>query len=393
MPNYAGWLNSDANAMRDAKSDSGQILTLNVINDQKTVPWKGLTVRKDLLDQLGLSIPETYDDWETVLTGFRDLGVKRPLFIANDGSTDQNFETGYGIGMRLYHDGKTVKYGPYEPGYRDYLEMMSKWYAEGLIDQDFTGTTGINGFIGFPPDDIINRAEVGGGVMPSSALGSMRYDMGVADVNFFYSGVSAPVKNRGDKVNFSISAGSGLVAAAMAINAEFDLEKIPTLLTYFDYLYSEEGSILANFGIEGESYKIGADGKPHYTDIIDSGAWDGVNLFHVYNYAFLTFPHLSQDKERIQTRPDGIIELQEKWIRTGDDFGVLPQVTLTKEEIDIAMSKLNDINTYASEMSANIITGAKPLSAYDTFITEVEKMNIADMLSAYQAAYDRYNSR
>ena len=33
-------------------------------------------------------------------------------------------------------DGK-VKYGPLEPGYKEYITMLSKWYAEDLIDKDF----------------------------------------------------------------------------------------------------------------------------------------------------------------------------------------------------------------------------------------------------------------
>ena len=40
-----------------------------------------------------------------------------------------------------------------------------------------------------------------------------------------------------------------------AINANCSEDKIKTILTFIDYFYSEEGEILANYGVEGESFK------------------------------------------------------------------------------------------------------------------------------------------
>lgn len=393
MPKYFTIINSDPALLKDVKQDSGQLLTLNTINDMVPLPWKGLVVRQDLLNELGLPIPETYDEWETVLTGFRDLGIRRPLFTANNGSTDQNFESGFGIGMRLYRDGSTVKYGPNEPGYREYLETMSRWFAAGLVDPEFTGTTGFEGSLGLPPMDVINRAEVGAAVAQSHTLGAQLFDMGVADVEMYYSTAYPPVKNKGDGVTFSQVAGSGLSGFALAISIDCDPAKLPTLMAYFDYLYSEEGSILANYGIEGESWEYDGNGNPQYTDIINSSGYDGVNTFHVYNYAFLTMPFLAIDKERIQGRPQEILDLQSKWVVTGTERSVLPTLTLTEDEINIASTKLSDINTYADEISAKIIMGTESMSAYDEFLSSIKAMGIDDVLAAYQAAFDRYNAR
>ena len=33
-------------------------------------------------------------------------------------------------------DGDTVKFGPTEAGYKEFVTEMAKWYAEGLIDTD-----------------------------------------------------------------------------------------------------------------------------------------------------------------------------------------------------------------------------------------------------------------
>lgn len=60
------------------------------------------------------------------------MGVEKPLYIANDGSSENNFEPGFGIGMRLYVNNGVVKYGPTEAGYKEYVKMMADWFKRGL---------------------------------------------------------------------------------------------------------------------------------------------------------------------------------------------------------------------------------------------------------------------
>ncbi len=45
------------------------------------------------------------------------------------------------------------------------------------------------------------------------------------------------------------------------INGNVSDEKLERILALYDYLLSEEGMLLGNFGIEGESYRLGADGE------------------------------------------------------------------------------------------------------------------------------------
>ena len=53
----------------------------------------------------------------------------------------QYFAVGaYGIGWQYYNDGGTVKYGPVQPAFKDFLALMAAWYKEGLIDPDYVNT-------------------------------------------------------------------------------------------------------------------------------------------------------------------------------------------------------------------------------------------------------------
>lgn len=131
------------------------------------------------------------------------------------------------------------------------VETMKKWYAEGLIQPEWVaGTFGEadweaamlngNGSVFF---DYYNRAEwfmENGG--PDN---DPNYQMGV--LNFIKDDNGNP-----QKMPVSMKYNDECVTA---INANCSEDKIKTILTFIDYFYSEEGEILANYGVEGESFK------------------------------------------------------------------------------------------------------------------------------------------
>ncbi|MGI6577767.1 MAG: hypothetical protein ACOX1Q_07060 [Eubacteriales bacterium] len=45
-------------------------------------------------------------------------------------------------------------------------------------------------------------------------------------------------------------------------------ENIPVLVSWFDYFYSDEGEILADYGIEGETFEYDDNGKPYFLDVV-----------------------------------------------------------------------------------------------------------------------------
>lgn len=131
------------------------------------------------------------------------------------------------------------------------VETMKKWYDEGLIQPEWVaGAFGEadweaamlngNGSIFY---DYYNRAEwfmENGG--PDN---DPNYQMGV--LNFIKDDNGNP-----QKMTVSMKYNDECVTA---INANCSEDKIKTILTFIDYFYSEEGEILANYGVEGESFK------------------------------------------------------------------------------------------------------------------------------------------
>ena len=131
------------------------------------------------------------------------------------------------------------------------VETMKKWYDEGLIQPEWVaGTFGEadweaamlngNGSVFY---DYYNRAEW---FMENGGPGNdPNYQMGV--LNFIKDDNGNP-----QKMTVSMKYNDECVTA---VNANCSEDKIKTILTFIDYFYSEEGEILANYGVEGESFK------------------------------------------------------------------------------------------------------------------------------------------
>lgn len=140
------------------------------------------------------------------------------------------------------------------------VETMKKWYDEGLIQPEWVaGTFGEadweaamlngNGSVFY---DYYNRAEwfmENGG--PDN---DPNYQMGV--LNFIKDDNGNP-----QKMTVSMKYNDECVTA---VNANCSEDKIKTILTFIDYFYSEEGEILANYGVEGESFKTDANGDKEF---------------------------------------------------------------------------------------------------------------------------------
>ncbi len=131
---------------KNAYTDDGNVGVLNGIWTNPVVDV-GLTVRQDYLDELGLDVPTTLDDFYEAITAMKDkYGA---YYYMNQDSSDpvNSFAQCFGVvgnanssstyAYYMAKDGEEVVFSPMEDGFKDYLETMAKWYSEGLIYADF----------------------------------------------------------------------------------------------------------------------------------------------------------------------------------------------------------------------------------------------------------------
>ena len=402
MPNYKAIIGSNEEYSKGTRIDDGRIGMIYGLNNVDYKPTEGPVIRQDWLDALGLDTPKTYDQLHDVLEAFRDQ-YGASMWIPYSGSPLGNYlGAGYGIATTyLTHmsgrepffqvDG-TVKFGPMEDSYYDYLTMLHQWYEEGLIWNDFVSYTER---FNQPPDGGITSGQFG--VWFSSYQNFPVWTASAEDPNFHIVAFSDSVQQEGDEnhlraENFLVTNG-GVGISTSCQNVELAAKLI-------DYWFSDEGRYFLTFGIEGTTYELDENGYPQYTDLIlnnpDGLSQAAAKALYLGDFGFHTVDH--DDYIYLDTGlTDDQTEAPDIWTATSDNsYGIPNVVSMTVEESTENASLLSDIGTYVSTWTLQAITGDQKLTEepFAEFRATLEnQLHIDQCIANKQAALDRYNLR
>lgn len=397
MPNFKKRLEEGELAeiyKKGCMTDEGDIFAFPNFNVGDVRTFAGPMIRKDWLDELGLEIPVTIDDWTEVLTAFKEKkNVSTPFTALNQYFTTTNtFNGAYGVGQRLYLDGETVKFGPLEEGYKQYLMQLNEWFEAGLIDKDYPTNK----------RDVVDSKITTGGAGATSytlggAMGVYLKQMETKDPSYNLVCAPYPVLNEGETNDFLQMEGDVFGASLAITTACKNPEK---LVEWIDYWYSDEGYYMVNFGVEGDSYNM-VDGKPVYTDKILKNP-DGLSIAEALGLscrATSTAPGLRQAPEYLeqyyqyQQQIDGF----NMWSENIDGVRktTLPgSLSPTIDEREELASLETNINTYVEEMCFKFVNGSESFDNYDKFIQELkDTFNVERYIEIQQNMYNRYLKR
>lgn len=393
-PNLKNYLEKDRPQYnKEAKMDDGSYYFYPLLRDgQELLFTSGPIFRKDWLDDLGLSVPETTDEWYTALKAFKEKkNATSPLTTIGDKNGLQCIQMFEGCfktfrGFYINKDGKMV-YGYNTPEFKNMLVYFNKLYSEGLLDKNFNATDRkaqdsnmLNGKSG---------ATYGAGGsnigvwIPTAKEKDPKYDLVAAKF---------PVQKKGDKPTF-LSYTSGIdrnIQAAISTKCK-DIEAAARFL---DYGFSKEGHILMNFGIENVSYK-NVNGVPTYTEIITKNPNKLSFAQALANYTNVASGGAALAQDVGYIKQYYALDQQKKALTSwGDNTKtIMPLITPTDEESAESAKIINEVNTYVMEMQVKFIMGTEPLSNFDKFLDTLKKMNVDKATALQQQALDRYNKR
>ena len=373
-----------------AKSDSGNYYMFPFIRgDEKLTVSYGPVVRKDILDKAGVSVPETIDEWHTALKVFRDNGMSAPLSydLIDMERLSAAFFGAYGVKPNFYVENDSVRFGYLEPGAKDALANLNSWYEENLLNKSIAKVSELL-------DSNILNSQTGATVTyGSGGIGKyMRAAAANNDTEFNLVPAPFPVLNKGEVSKFGSKE-----SRFNAMNNAFittACNNIELAMRFWDYGYSEDGHMLLNFGIEGESYTM-VDGYPTYTELITNNP-DGLDFGKALGrYALTASGPFVQDVRYIEQAYSLPQQKQALtvWAATDDDTYNLPRLTFTVEESQAINKAMNNINTLTDEMVLKFIMGIEPLEKYDTFVSQLKSFGIESVLETYNAALARYEGR
>lgn len=391
-PGLSKYLKENPNIDKMAKLDDGSYYMFPyIIGDNSLLVSAGPIVRKDWLDDLGLDIPVTIDDWYNMLKAFKEKkSAEAPLspywsykYVFSWGA----FAGAYGAVKGFYIDNDTVKYGSIEPGYKDFLATMHKWYDEKLLDNNFAALTTDQASA-----NMLNGKSGATFASGGSGLTNWMNAMKDKDPKFSLVGVPYPVLNKGDKPQFSQS-GSRVSGQGASITTA--CKNVDAAAKFLDYGYTDEGHLLTNFGIEGVSYKMD-NGKPRYTDEVlnNPSKLSAAQALSKYAVAYSGGqPFVSDPDFIVQLMPKAQSEAVATWAATDAAKHVLPPINVSASEQDEYAKIMNDVTTYEEEMLLKFILGTEPLSNFDKYVEQMKKIGIDKAISMQQSALDKYNKR
>lgn len=387
MPNFKSYLESDPEADILCKNDDGLYAWAPMIRKPDSpLVYNGNMVRQDWLDELGMDVPETIQEMEDVLLAFKEKkGADSGYTFA--WKVYERIVNAFGICEQMYvgEDGK-IHYGFIEDEYLDFLTLFNRWYEMGILDPDgFTQeidafyakiATGRTGLVWGNTGGELGKIE------------TMKSDNPEID----YQPIPNPVLNKGDSfpVDISVYRVTESIGAMVSANCE-NREAAARVI---DYIYGEEGDMLANFGVEGITYEM-VDGKPQFTDYVLNNP-DGMSIqVALSHYAGNNNKPFLVDREMMLGTY--ALDVQRKsldvWATPDGKVKSVPPLSLSSEEAQEYSAIITDVQTYADEYKLKFIMGTEPLENFPQFVENIKSMNIERAIEIQQAAYDRYCAR
>jgi len=170
---------------------------------------------------------------------------------------------------------------------------------------------------------------------------------------------------------------------------------VELLLTFMDYLYSEEGRINASYGIEGTTFEFNSAGEPEFTDYVmhnpDGHTVDEVRVAYCFKQAPIWWDWSLEEK--MSNYSEAQYESRRLWDASDDEYN-LPPIALTADESAAVSSKLSDLLTYIAEFDLKVITTDIDLDAqWDSYVADLESMGYEEVTEIYQTALERYLER
>ncbi len=349
-------------------------------------------IRQDWLDKLGLEVPTTVDELHDVLYAFRNEdpngnGIKDevPLFDRAGWKQPEEYLYLWDTSTTFYpRDGK-MTFEPLEENFKIGVTNLIKWYEEGILDPEFF-TRGASG------RDTLLSGDLGGCTHDWVSTGN--YNKTLADVipGFNMVPFTPPADHNGVvKERVSRYPGVGWGISSMC-------EDPVTVIKFMDFFFSEEGDALVNWGIEGDTYTVNADGTKQFTEKVLNSELTPIGYLRSIGAQYRIGMCQDGEYERavmteVALEASKMYDSHPEWF--GEDMppyadGEL-ELKCTEEDDTEYKNLMASIQPYVEQQFQSWILGVEDFeTGYDAFVEELKARGIDRALEINQKAYDTY---
>ena len=398
MPNLKAVMDEYPDIAKGMAMPDGNIYSMPTIYDPEfdaLIMQRKLWVRKDWLDDFGMSEPTTLEEFEAYL---EEVKGKKPV---KSGAPDAIPFTASSHGSPMYEmfwgtfeiatRGRTadpldadpsgaLRFMPTSDGWREELEFMSRLYGKGLIQTDVF-TTDAQSLNSNGRQGIIGACVH---YTPTAAFGE--------DIGERYVALPPLKRSSGDEVPSWNSVMASLVSLGQFVITDKSEHPIETA-RWMDHYYGDDGARLFFLGIEGESYEQTGDGEYDFTkEITDNPdgltANEALKPYVTYMggaYAGIVMEAYFKGAENSPQSREGTAKVSDHRVEE-----VWPDFTYTSEEAAELSSLTVDIEKLTHESRDSFVNGKRSLSEWDDYVGQFDSMGINRYMEIQQAAHDRF---
>lgn len=362
--------------------DNGAIPALPAINllQNNDAMWINTT----WMNRLKLDMPTTAEELTEVLRAFRDGDPnanyqKDEIPLAFVGMWELRFlGHAFGIIDNDYYvtekDGKVTSSLPTEEN-RAFLTWLHQLWEEGLLDQN-----------GFSTADSLRQITDDNKAIPYGVLLSSSPLTILPESALKQFELLEPLQYDGKQIYRDMA--GDLVRGAFAITSV--CARPEKLVAWVNTLYTEAGSIMANYGVEGDDYIWNEDGMWEWSSSLETVA-DEVIPQHTISeggaapiYADASF-QLKYRDENTRSAVNAMYTLKQKSVIP------YPPVTLDKADEARVAEIQNDLSRYAEKTMACFVTGDIELTDanWETFCRTLEEKGLPEMVAIWQKAVEQ----
>lgn len=363
---------------------NGKLYSLPITEKFKIQGGKAPMIRTDILEELQLDYPTSFDELYTVLKAMKEAYPDSYPFSTRGLSFMDAFSLGMGSGYGMTYDDEQNRYfyGQNKPEFKEVLTYLNKLYNEKLLDPDFAVNTKQNW------DEKL-----------STGRSFFYYDNNSFAVNYNSTLQQNDPEAKFDRIPYlNNSKGEakgwlypkGWLVDNYAISSK--TKNPEAIIAMFDWMYGEEGSMVTNYGVETETFEI-KDGQPQMLPSViekykTSSDPARVMMSELGTGLLALAVHVDESPVKQLSDPDLVRWGEELTSDPGAYFvpGLAP--SFTEEESD----KLKQYTTKTSPLEEDVvkfIIGTKPLSDFDQWASQLTAAGADKIEAIYNDAMKR----
>lgn len=387
-PEYYHLLQTNAKFASDTSTATGVAVTMYSYTE---IPQytRGPMARMDMLKAAGVNeLPTTVSELYEAAKALKSVvaaPVVSPKMIA-DAYAGADFISSNDIAMTWWNiDGTMTAAVTLDSNY-DWAVEARKWNEEGLFVEDWYNPMPFYDF-----DVLADKLAIA--YAPYSMAANSSKAIAANPDTFEFVPMANVVLNEGDTIKTQSNGYGGRGDGDWCITTA-DPDMIPQLVSYVNWFFTEEGIMVSNFGIEGETYTIDEDGNVQYTDLIlkDPNGYGNMAVYAIFTnnndnpfYYKMERTELTYDNEVEAT-------VYDTWL-SNITSEYVTNYTMTQEETTAYNALATDLATTVQEYMTKFMTGDMDLNeqTWADFQAKLESLGLGEMQEIVQGAYDRCN--